>query len=95
MTAFQVRCYSNGAPGKELQTAEAATALEAAEKICGGPLTAIHRQQVHWRDLNSYSHRAPQPVGTHDIASRRPSPWPRIDLLAFLHRSYSLLSFSV
>ena len=22
MTAFQVRCYSNGAPGKELQTVE-------------------------------------------------------------------------
>ena len=49
MTAFQVRCYSHGAPGKELQTVEAATALEAAEKICGGPLTAIHRQQVHRR----------------------------------------------
>ena len=29
MTAFQVRCYINGVPGKELQKVEAATALEA------------------------------------------------------------------
>jgi hypothetical protein len=51
MTAFQVRCYTKGVPDKDLQKVEAATALEAAEKTHGGPLTAIHRQQVHCRAL--------------------------------------------
>jgi hypothetical protein len=51
MTTFQVRCYIKGMPEKGLQKVEAATALDAAEKTYGGPLTAIHRQQVHCRAL--------------------------------------------
>jgi hypothetical protein len=51
MTAFQVRRYINGVPDMDLLMIEAATALGAAEKICGGPLTAIHRPQVHCRAL--------------------------------------------
>ncbi|MGA7544954.1 MAG: hypothetical protein WBW08_03880, partial [Methyloceanibacter sp.] len=51
MTAFQVRCYINGVPDTDLVTVDAATALDAAEMTYGGPLTAIHRQQVHCRAL--------------------------------------------
>ncbi len=51
MTTFQVRFYIKGMPDKDLQTVEAATALDAAEKTYGGPMTAIHRQQVHRRAL--------------------------------------------
>jgi hypothetical protein len=50
MTAFQVRCYINGVPDADVLRVDAATALDAAEMIYGGPLTAIHRQ-VHCRAL--------------------------------------------
>lgn len=59
MTAFQVRCYINGVPDTDLVTVDAATALDAAEMTYGGPLTAIHRQQVHCRALvHSNRHKA-------------------------------------
>ncbi len=41
MPFFMVRCYDGGiSDEKEARKIEAKTPLEAAEKICGGPLTA-------------------------------------------------------
>ena len=48
MIRFQVRCYVDGLPG-ELQEVDAETEIEAAEEICGGPLTSTPRMQVFCR----------------------------------------------
>ena len=43
MTAFLVRRYIGGKPEVELRRVEAETEIEAAERICGGPLSVAPR----------------------------------------------------
>jgi hypothetical protein len=49
MTAFLVRRYNAGKPEVELRRVEAATDIEAAERICGGPLSAGPRPMTFCR----------------------------------------------
>jgi len=43
MTTFLVRRFNNGKPEVELRRVEAETEIEAAERICGGPLSDARR----------------------------------------------------
>jgi hypothetical protein len=49
MTAFLVRRYNAGKPELELRRVEAETDIEAAERICGGPLSAGPRPMAFCR----------------------------------------------
>jgi hypothetical protein len=49
MTAFLVRRFNGGKPDVELRRVEAETDIEAAERICGGPLSDAPRLMTFCR----------------------------------------------
>jgi hypothetical protein len=55
MTAFLVRRFVGGKPEVELRAVEAETEIEAAERICGGPLSIAPRLYEEVDGVLSYS----------------------------------------